>query len=50
MSPRDTVAQLYAQAPDSVFVAFYDWQGYGGSILTRLHTEYLLVILSTKEL
>jgi hypothetical protein len=31
------VAQLYPQAPDSIFVAFYDSHGYVGGILTRLH-------------
>jgi hypothetical protein len=39
MSPSDRVAQLYPQAPGSLFVAFCDSQGYGGSILTRLHTR-----------
>jgi hypothetical protein len=38
MSPSDRVAQLYPQAPGSLFVAFYDWQGYGGGIIARLHT------------
>jgi hypothetical protein len=38
MSLCDRVAQLYPQAPGSLFVAFYDSQGYGGVILTRLHT------------
>jgi hypothetical protein len=33
MSPSDRVAQLYPQAPCSVFVAFYDSQGYGGGNL-----------------
>jgi hypothetical protein len=37
--PSDRVAQLYSQPPDSVFVAFYDLQGYFGGILTLLHTE-----------
>jgi hypothetical protein len=37
MSPSDRVAQLYPQAPGSLFVAFYDWQGYGGGTQTRLH-------------
>jgi hypothetical protein len=32
--PSDRVAQ----APGSLFVAFYDLQGYGGGILTRRHT------------
>jgi hypothetical protein len=36
--PGDRVAQLYPQAPGSLFVAFYDSQGYGGGILIRLHT------------
>jgi hypothetical protein len=36
-SPRDRVAQLYPQAPTSLFVAFYDSQGYSGGILTHLH-------------
>jgi hypothetical protein len=38
MYPNDRVAQLYPQAPGSLFVAFYDLQGYGGGILTCLHT------------
>jgi hypothetical protein len=38
MCPSDTVAQLHPQAPGSLFVAFYDSQGCGGGILTRLHT------------
>jgi hypothetical protein len=37
ISPRNRVAQLYPQAPGSLFVAFYDSQGYGGGILTRLY-------------
>jgi hypothetical protein len=36
-SPSDRVAQLYPQALDSLFVAFYDSQGYGGGFLTRFH-------------
>jgi hypothetical protein len=38
ISPSDRVAQIYAQAPGYFFVAFYDSQGYGGGILTSLHT------------
>jgi hypothetical protein len=30
MSPSDRMAQLYPQAPGSLFVAFYDSQGEGG--------------------
>jgi hypothetical protein len=32
MSPSDRVAQLYPQALASLFVASYDYQGYGGSV------------------
>jgi hypothetical protein len=38
MSPRDSVAKLYPQATGSLFVVFYDSQGYGGGIVSRLHT------------
>jgi hypothetical protein len=40
-SPIDRVTQLrvYPKAGGSIFVAFYNWQNCGGSILTRLHTE-----------
>jgi hypothetical protein len=38
MSPSDRVAQLYTQAPGSLFVAFYDSHGYDGGILISLHT------------
>jgi hypothetical protein len=37
ISPRNTVAQLYSWVLGSLFVACYDSQGYGGSILTSLH-------------
>jgi hypothetical protein len=42
MSLRNAVAQLYSQALCSIFVAFYDSQGYGGAIRTHLHTCYCL--------
>jgi hypothetical protein len=42
MSPSDTVAQLYPQAPGSLFVAFYGFQVYGDGILTRLNTRKML--------
>jgi hypothetical protein len=32
ISPRNRVAQLYPQALDSLFVAFYDSHGYGAGI------------------
>jgi hypothetical protein len=38
VSPWNRVAQLYPRALGSHFVASYDSQGYGGGILTRLHT------------
>jgi hypothetical protein len=37
--PRNRVAQLYSQALDSLFVASYDTQGYGGGIQLRLQTS-----------
>jgi hypothetical protein len=42
MSPSDRVAQLYRQALVSLFVSFYDCQGYGGGILADLHMGSLL--------
>jgi hypothetical protein len=40
MSPSERVVQLYHQALGSFIVTFDDSQGYGGGILTRLHTGY----------
>jgi hypothetical protein len=37
--PRNRVAQLYPQVLDSLFVASYDSESYGGGILTSLHTD-----------
>jgi hypothetical protein len=34
------MAQLYPRALGYRFVASYDWQSYGGGILTRLHTGH----------
>jgi hypothetical protein len=45
MSPSDRVAQLYPQAPGSLFIVFDDSQGYGGGILTRLHTGKFLKMM-----
>jgi hypothetical protein len=39
ISPRNRVVQVHPRALGSLFVASYDSQGYGGVILTRLHTE-----------
>jgi hypothetical protein len=36
-SPSERVAQLYPQAPGSLFIAFCDSQGYCRIIVTRLH-------------
>jgi hypothetical protein len=44
ISPTDRVAQLHPQAPGSLSVAFHDSQGYGGGILTHLHTGTNLCI------
>jgi hypothetical protein len=41
------VAQLYPQAPGSFPVAFFDSQGYGGGILTRLNTRGIIIIIIT---
>jgi hypothetical protein len=38
ISLRNMVAQLYHRSVASLYVAFYDSQGCGGGILTRLHT------------
>jgi hypothetical protein len=38
ISSRNRVAQLYPQAPGSLFFASYDSQGYGGGIRPRLRT------------
>jgi hypothetical protein len=40
ISPRNRVAQLYPRALSSLFVAFYESQGYGRGILTHLHTGH----------
>jgi hypothetical protein len=47
MFPSDKVAQLYPQAPGPLFVAFYDWKGWHGNILTRLHREDFIQLLIT---
>jgi hypothetical protein len=46
ISPRNRVAQLYPRALGSLFVVFYDSQGYGGGILSRLHTGYINIVVS----
>jgi hypothetical protein len=44
MSPIERVAQLYPKAPGSLFVAFYDSQGYGGDIVTRLRRGVMYIL------
>jgi hypothetical protein len=46
MSPTDRVTQLHPQAPGSIFVTFYDSQGYGGGTLTRLHMGTKVLLLN----
>jgi hypothetical protein len=41
ISLRNRIAQLYPRELGSIFVASYDSQGYGGGILTPLHTGEL---------
>jgi hypothetical protein len=48
MSPRDRVAQLYPQVPNSLSDRLYDSQGYGGCILTHLHTGILKLLRNFK--
>jgi hypothetical protein len=40
ISPRNRVAQLYPWSLGSLYVVSYDSQGYGGGILTCLHTGW----------
>jgi hypothetical protein len=39
----ERVAQLHPQAAASLFLTFYDLQGYSGGILTHLHTGYACI-------
>jgi hypothetical protein len=48
MSPTDRVAQLYPHATGSLFIAFYERQGYSGGIHTWLQAGnkmYISIIL-----
>jgi hypothetical protein len=45
ISPIYRVAQLYPQEPGSLFVAFYDSQGYSEGILTCLHRGLIFITL-----
>jgi hypothetical protein len=49
MSPSDRMAQLYFQAPGSLFVAFYDSKFYGGGFLTCPSTGLLFHIHAFNE-
>jgi hypothetical protein len=44
LSDRET--QLYPQTPDSLFVVFYDSQGYDVGVLNRHHTESITIALT----
>jgi hypothetical protein len=46
MFPSDRAAQLYPQVPGSLFVAFYDSQGYGVGVLIRHHTGSITIALT----
>jgi hypothetical protein len=48
VSSRDRVAQLYRWALGSLSVTFYNLQGYGGGILTYLHTCLCQAIVEKK--
>jgi hypothetical protein len=52
MSSSDRVAQLYPQAPGSLFIAFYDSQGYGGGGLRNIFysTETVASFIPTVRL
>jgi hypothetical protein len=54
--PRRRLAQIYSQALGSLSVVSYDSQGYGGGILSLLHTgnpppsmEYTIFIMLTEQ-
>jgi hypothetical protein len=49
ISPSDGGVHLYSRALGSLSVASYDSQGYGGDILTRLHTGLLLLSKSKPD-
>jgi hypothetical protein len=44
------VAQLYSQAPGSLYIAFYGSQGCGGGVLTRLHMGFEVFTVETIQL
>jgi hypothetical protein len=49
MSPRNRVVQLYPQALSSLFVAFYDSQGYGGGIRTPVSVSGMSLSLMLRS-
>jgi hypothetical protein len=49
MCLSDRVAQIYPQASCTPFVAFSAIQGYGGVIITLLHTEYEGIVWRLKR-
>jgi hypothetical protein len=38
MTHSDKMAQLFPKPPHSLFIPFFDFQGYDGDIKTHLHT------------
>jgi hypothetical protein len=38
MNNSDRIAQLFPKPPHSLFIPFFDLQGYDGDIKTHLHT------------
>jgi hypothetical protein len=48
-SPKNRVAQFYAQALGCLFIASYDSQYYDGGIRTRLHTGVLVYKQKERE-
>jgi hypothetical protein len=42
--PHDGIALLYPQAPCFLFFTFCDAQGYGGGLITHLHTDLPLAV------
>jgi hypothetical protein len=45
MSPSDRAAQLFPKVSGSLFVALYGSLVYGGGILTRFHTDSMVMMM-----
>jgi hypothetical protein len=46
--PQEQGSPITPQALDSLFIAYYDSQGYGGGIRTRLHTGFSILFNDTQ--